>query len=62
MLMERIAAYIACFTLGFTLAFWMNNSNKHRILQDQITTLRAEVLLLKIKHERGADHSHEKMD
>lgn len=56
--MDRIAAYIACFMLGFTLAFWMNNANRHKIMQEQITTLRAEVMLLKIKHEKGDHHYH----
>lgn len=61
-MLEQIGTYLACFMIGYTVATWMNNSNRYKILQDQILTLRAEVMLLKIKHERGADHSHEKMD
>lgn len=58
MFIERIGAYIACFMFGFTIAFWMNNRNAHRIMQDQLVTLRAEVMLLKIKHEKGDHHYH----
>lgn len=60
--MDRVAAYIACFVLGFTLAFWMNNRNAYLIMQDQIATLRAEVLALKIMDEQVKEGDNNGVD
>lgn len=61
-MLEQIGTYLACFMIGYTVAHWTNNWSRYKILQDQILTLRAEVMLLKIKHERGGDHGHAQMD